>query len=173
MASAGRVYSHPPEYLVAVDPGVAKCGLAFARRGEVVEAITLHRPTPAAVYAWLVSKGVPIANTTFVREKMYYYPHLAARHANLDMVEDWADDVASALGITWSRAWDAPTWKGPLPKEAHHARVASVLRDTEKWVWTHPATSEDGRDAIGILLFSIGRILRNGITPTPREDRRP
>lgn len=160
---------YTPEHMLAVDPGTRKCGLAYFHRGVLREATTLHNPTPAAVRQWLVAHKVPLTDTRWVRERMYFYPERPATHHNLVAVEAWAEALAADFGVRWAGSWDAPTWKGPVPKAPHHERLrTSLTQEGEQWVWDHAHTGEDGRDAVGIGLFALRRVAKGGLSTKPR-----
>jgi hypothetical protein len=156
-----------PEHLITVDPGTTKCGLAYFYRGALRGAITLQQPTVADAQAWVQGVVPAGAQVVWVREHMDYYPGATATYPNLDKVEDWADALAVALDFKWARTWAARSWKGNIPKPVHHSRLRKVLDSTEeRWIWDHSQTGEDGRDAVGIGLFALRRVICAGVAPT-------
>lgn len=138
-------------WLYALDPGTAKAGFAAFHNGRLVEAVTLHRPTPAVV------RELALRDGKWVRERMHKYGKARAMHADLDAIEDFV----RAIGVRWEDAYRPQRWKGNVPKAIHHGRLRDVLDLAERGVFD--CAGEDGRDAIGIGLFALGRVGRGGM----------
>lgn len=69
-----------------------------------------------------------------------------------------AAGVCSAYGCLQPVRYVLPhAWKGQLPKDISHRRIAQTLKDREIPVWAALA-SLDGRDAVGIGLWILQRL---------------
>lgn len=57
----------------------------------------------------------------------------------------------------WTKRYRPRRWKGNLPKHIHHPRLEAVLASDERFPQGH-----DGRDAVGIGLYHLGRVDSGG-----------
>lgn len=75
-----------------------------------------------------------------------------------------------------SRKYAPGSWKGNVPKEAHHRRIWAAVTEMEEfrleafcearghWPgWMFDATAHDAQDALGLLLTATGRVRRGGV----------
>jgi hypothetical protein len=182
--------------LVAVDLGKRKVGVALGvlrpdKTSTLLAAFTvevpLALPAPPDVTAKYVRAFVDAA------WEVLAVPGLAAPKASQDRwVCEWPvlyankpkyhedikalQAVGDAIRPKWARKLPPAKWKGNVPKEAHHARLArfvttdemtSILAVNEQ-VFGHPPewftsdAAHDARDAMGIWLFDAGRTGRGG-----------
>ena len=161
-------------FLVAVDLGKVKLGVAVFLRGELVWADTVIAPrgsSPSQVAKHVLDATVPHLNygseVHFVCEWPMKYPRARIYHKNLDELYE----VGYRLGELvngWSERYKPSIWKGNVPKAAHHRRLKKVLKPHE---WTdkmeqhrwRPRDLHDTWDAIGIGLFALGRTQAGGV----------
>ena len=145
--------------LYSIDPGARKLGIAYFVDGALVKAATLqHEESTMAGYvvSWMSD---PLADV--VTERMHLRPGNTFHEDDLKRVE------AVRLSIKklrrFKRTYNPTEWKGSIPKKTHHARVELALMPSELPIWK--AQNHDGRDAIAIGLFHLGRIERGGLLP--------
>lgn len=95
-------------------------------------------------------------------------PEAPQRPDDLIMVEAVGCLTAARLGHV-SRLYPASEWKGSIPKDVHHPRIRAALGPVDEIVIATFAAAQAGKtnvkevwDAIGIGLFSLGRIDSKG-----------
>lgn len=149
-------------YLVAVDPGVHACALAwFDRSGELYSVRMATRPIP------------PTGDLRCVCEIPQIYDPRAAK--TVKRPSDLIDVTVAAGRMTGAVRTEyvlPAQWKGQVPKAVHHKRVRATLMTDEQVVsdayldTIKPALRHNIWDAIGLGLVVLGRM-----TPGPIRGR--
>lgn len=160
MARARRFSrSDPPDALVAVDPGTTNLGIALFEQGVLTHVGYLRKPGARDILDWVDQRlvgGLEAGKgAVWVREKMRKYPDRPTTHKDLDQIEALAKATALAGRFKWAAAYYAMTWKRNVPKAIHHPRLAHVLDEDEKRIFSQ--ANSDGKDAVGIGLFALRR----------------
>jgi hypothetical protein len=89
-------------------------------------------------------------------EKMQHYRGKAARDASLEAVEAVTASLRSRFPLL-ADPWTAGQWKGQIPKDVHHGRVAAHLRTP------CDGLGPDAMDAVGLGLYAFGVVGRGGV----------
>lgn len=183
-------YTPPPGHHVlhAVDLGKRKVGVASALvspdgEGQVFSAGTVAFPhredwAPDAmarrVDAWM---GHPQLPEVMVCEWPQKYDVKTLYHEDLDSLYAVGHRIARLRG-RWAKKWRPAQWKGNVPKAAHHERLRRVITPEEDRAlraalvsqgrsphWFDSEDAHDMWDALGILLYALGRTRRGGRLP--------
>lgn len=147
---------------VAVDLGKWKCGVATAEDGVVVQCETVKIPKTrthnSRRMVEAVRSSVPgWAQAETVCEWPQKYRFQRGKHKDLD-------DLHAVGGhLWWHKRYSPHAWKGNVAKTAFARRLRRVLTEEEARVI--PWQEHDAVDALGILLFHLGRIKRGGLEP--------
>lgn len=171
-------------YVHAVDLGKRRPGVASALvqggRSMVFSADTVELGgevwTPRTM-AGQIDRHVGISTLpeVWVCEWPQKYPTKRKYHENLEELHAVGSALAQVRGFSWAKMWLPAQWKGNVPKRAHHRRAGAALREDE-WAllegslvarrrpegWLQSEAAHDARDALGILLFALGRVDRGG-----------
>jgi hypothetical protein len=153
-----------PHYLVAVDLGKRKVGVAVFwitdEEAELVQAETvLGSPMADKVYA-SVSGLYEEAPVLWVCEWPMKYGDRRKYHKDIESLYAVGNDLEALVG-GWDEKYRPGEWKGNAPKHAHHKRLRRALKPDE--LETAPPDHEhDAWDAIGIGLFATNRTKRGG-----------
>lgn len=178
---------HRPRHLVAVDPGKHHAGLAIfdLDRNQLAYATTLR---PGERYAPERTASAVLARVgTFrsvhsernalrwvVEDQVDYRDH-PGRSEDLDALRDVVRALrVGAMGVGYVAAWVSvrpSVWKGQVPKQVHHARLAALLEEGERVRAPGGRRGDSGDapdtwDAIGLGLWALGRAGRGGTRPT-------
>lgn len=165
---------------VAVDPGKRKAGLAIAQGNTLIftDTVMVRRPqgpTRLAEKCALVIRGFVyprIHTLRIVQEIPRDYPGKQGRTVDLNALREMNDALWEECRALTRRRRDEPAlshllrrfrpseWKGGVPKSVHHPRVRAALSVREALLWPD---GHDARDAVGLLLFDLGRIGRGGM----------
>lgn len=135
--------------LIAIDPGVQKCGFAFYQNTKLVKAG--YEPDSAI---W--------AADVLIIEMPRIYPGSGQQKGDLNDLLDLAA-VVGRLESTYSvnsrlRVFPAQ-WKGQVPKKIMNARVLSKLSIEERLVIPEIGVKvHNVIDAVGIGLWYLGRL---------------
>lgn len=148
-----------PRWLVSVDPGTANAGIAVFENGCLVDAADLKYPEPTCFL-----DVAPRGKAVWVREKMRKRAKFRVAHKDLAAIEGLMRTLARYGNFQWASELYPETWKAGVPKPQHHARLKEALFADELPIWE--AAGPDGRDAIGIGLFYLGRVARGGLPGT-------
>jgi hypothetical protein len=165
--------------LVAVDPSLRGCGVAFFADGELLAA-GVRRTTLVGAPAWLdVASRVrsfvdEVQITAFagrvfqtVDQLVIEVPQKDARPARVSDLLDLAGVAGAVAARIWARHVDAPTptrWKGSVPKNVVAERARGALRPGEHWIRIRDVDSLAGTirhnawDAIALGLWALGRL---------------
>lgn len=146
--------------LVAVDPGLHITGIAIFLDGLLVGADYIPN---RSVKAWVKARSQG-QKPTWCREKMQMYVRDPSKHSTLKAIEK----RMRAFRIKWAAQYYPNAWKGQVPKEIHHPRLARILDPAELLVFD--AADHNGKDAAGIGLFHLGRIGKGGKLLRPVGD---
>ena len=166
---SGPQYKRPSSthYLLAIDLGKRKVGVAWGRIedgvGTLLGARTLTcNDGPEAMAALVVDTllGETSGHCCWVCEWPKKYDHLRARHENIEELHQVG--YAIARRHPWDEMYLPGTWKGNVPKNAHHTRINRALTEEERKLMP-PLREHDAWDAAGIWLFAAGRTRRGGI----------
>lgn len=157
--------------LIAIDLGKLKSGVAaFNHAGVLVGAatVTISKDGTAETMANAIMEwSRRFCGTTFYVEKPQKYRGARVKHddleALLDVLHLLCEKVGPGLTTVLPHAW-----KASVPKPIHHARVLRVLGIREQIHWH--GIGHDGRDAVGLGLFYLGRVARGGV-PTLTSHR--
>lgn len=156
-----------PHLIVAVDLGKRKVGVAWGTPERLLAAATVRcsrgpEAMAQAIYSRLqaeMPRGAA-CELVWVCEWPLKYDHLRRSHENIDELHRVGDAMARAH--PWSERYNPGEWKGNVPKQAHHDRVAAAL--TEEELAVMPSREEhDAWDAAAIYLFAAGRTRRGGV----------
>lgn len=156
-------------FLVAVDLGKRKVGVAWGTPERLLGAVTVHCSRgPEAMAEAIHSRlraGLP--NTAhyelmWVCEWPLKYDRLRRTHENITELHKVGDALARRFG-SWDEKYNPGEWKGNVPKRAHHDRVAAALT-TEELALMPSREEHDAWDAAAIYLFAVGRTRRGGVT---------
>lgn len=154
-----------PHYLVAVDLGKRKVGVAaFFVNGfndaALVSAATVSGPNVAHLVRDYAHDLYGEAPVLWVCEwplkygdKRKYHSDIASLHAVGDTLDGLVDG--------WDEKYLPGQWKGHVPKRAHHVRLRRALTQDELDL-APPLEEHDAWDAIGIGLFATARTKRGG-----------
>ncbi len=168
--------------LLCVDSGARKAGVAWFQwgtspdQGILVAAATISVKTDAelseAVHAWAEAnaKGSNFYSAVEVPKKR---PNKRRFHKDLDRLLQFIRDCEEWLD-GWTLRLFPEQWKANVGttlrhggKAPHHRRLRQVLSPEEAQVFD--ASGVDGKDAVGIGLYSLGRTGRGGIRcPQPK-----
>ncbi len=146
--------------LIAVDPGVHQCAVAWFNHGRLWEA---GFRTEAIIH--LMGPNHPAAPTCICE-----LPEQRGRSTNIRM--------SDIINLTWAGARvcaNLPTetvrpsvWKGQVPKKIHHERMAAALCPSERIVLRNalqniaPGLQHNIKDAVSLGLWKLGRLGRGG-----------
>jgi hypothetical protein len=156
-----------PHYLVAVDLGKRKAGVAifwcdYANDMVLlVNAATVHgQPMAGAIFDYVeVDEDAPVY---WVCEWPMKYGDRRKYHKDIDALLQ-VGDALDRLIEGWEEKYRPGEWKGNAPKSAHHRRIREALRAEEMAIAPH-TNDHDAWDAIGIGLFATNRTKRGGAT---------
>lgn len=176
-----------PGQLLTVDSGAKKAGVALwfwedrPEAAYLVEASTVKVGAdwelPGAVYSWfqwetrrtrvhvLDPPPPPRRTSYYVVEKPKKRPNKRRYHADLQRLLDF---IQACRGYwTWTLQLYPEEWKAGVGstlksrgKEPHHRRLRVALTEAEQALFDR--SGPDGKDAVGIGLFVLGRTGRGG-----------
>lgn len=140
--------------MIAIDPGVQACGVAwFSRKGELERAEYVHVSSIGALCS-------PFEK--LIIEMPRIYPGSGQRKGDLNDLLDLAAVVGRCeqrLGPLASRRVFPAQWKGQVPKKIMNARVLGKLSpDEQDRIKRAGAKTHNVLDAIGIGLWALGRL---------------
>lgn len=141
--------------LIAVDPGVHACGVAWFDEGVLLRAEYRTEPLAGGVF--------PIGDmpkTTCICEIPQVYAGDGAKKAAA--LIDLAVAAGRMTGQLETKYVRPASWKGQVPKDIHHARVRACLTEAERAVLGACDCSKSKLhnvlDAIGLGLKTLGRM---------------
>jgi hypothetical protein len=161
-------------YLVAVDSGARKAGVALfywesdVKRATLVAAATIETPTdealPAEVYAWVEDMTLDNESASFhwVVERPLKYNNRSRYHKDLDRLLKFIQDFP----VKWDAQLLPREWKGNVgstlrkTKDIYHRRMFRAMSQHELVITADEGP--DALDAVGIGLYTLGRIGRGG-----------
>lgn len=167
--------------LIAVDPGLRACGLAYFADGALCHAALVHSPEKTArggqcwiAMGWAVAEHLQQRGIVWncgVVEQPQQYEARFMKGDRADITE--LTGVASAVALILSvKAPEVQTplpaaWKGQVKKDVHNRRALSRLLPHELQVidWpkksggaVNPALAHNVIDAVALGLWRIGRL---------------
>jgi hypothetical protein len=154
-----------PHYLVAIDLGKRKAGVAVFRvepdRDYSVmvacATVTSNKLAQAVVDYVQIDDDLPVR---WVCEWPMKYDDKRLYHEAIEDLQAVGNALEDLVG-GWSDKYRPGEWKGHVPKRVHHRRVNKALRPAELALM--PAVAEhDAWDAAGIGLFALARTKRGG-----------
>ena len=166
---SGPQYKRPSSthYLLAIDLGKRKVGVAWGRIedgvGTLLGARTLtcnDGPEAMAIKVVTALKEQTPGARCWVCEWPKKYDHLRARHDNIEELHQVGHAISRHH--SWDEMYLPGTWKGNVPKRAHHTRIQKALTPEEREVMP-PLKEHDAWDAAGIWLYAAGRTRRGGV----------
>ena len=152
-------------YLLSIDPGLSKCGVAyFDRAGRLVRAYCARRPrdceSPRGPIAWgYMAKAIDFENVgALVIEQMQVDTRTRGKERDLLEV---CGVVGVLIGVATAaripvHAYKPRTWKGNTPKTVTQARALDALTKEEK-ARINPNATHDTYDAIALGQFHMER----------------
>ncbi len=160
-------------WLVAVDPGLRGCGIAIFENALLHVAWYCKSPNKAdrgPVAWWAMADRV---EKEWIRKVPKRLHHLEKLVAEIPQVYRFGKgdpaDLIEIAGVVGAIAFCIPaagrthflprTWKGQVPKEAHHPRILKKLSSDEvsRIESTPKSLMHNVVDAIGIGLFALER----------------
>lgn len=167
-----RRYRHAPWYkaegrgLFALDLGKRKVGLAcFTPEGVLFHATTIHTQRDTSAWDPHITAETIFAATSKTRwateaDWVCEYPELRnndrKNHHNIRPLQRVGNIVGTHLPNGWAEKYRPAEWKRNVDKVLHHRRINEALSSPERVIYTK--LNHDGRDAVGIGLFALGRI---------------
>jgi hypothetical protein len=136
--------------LIAIDPGVQKCGVAAFDDGKLVRANWIPGHSLWAVFLkadW---------NAALAIERMQVYKVSKGDPNDLILVSEMVGYLTA--GFTVTSFYKPRTWKGQVPKTVIQKRVSKALDEAEFKVLMPWFNNHNVVDAVGIGLFHLGRI---------------
>lgn len=153
--------------LVAIDPGLHVCGVAEFEDGRLVavRAVEVEKGAGRGPTAWSdmakavdssLSSWLWSSSWSLVVEYPEIYTHGKSRPDDILQVAGVVGALVTGLhGCTSVSAYRPKVWKKQLPKAVHHRRVKERLSLSER-TW-FSKTDHNGRDAVGLGLYELGR----------------
>jgi hypothetical protein len=166
----GQEAMTPARYLVAVDPGKTRCGLAVFRDRVLIHASEPEKDDSGSMAQILVKRAEgaiadPAQPVDWVSEVPQDYDGKSGRKDRLEDLREvvqtiilWRSDIAMRP-VTLFRP---QAWKGNVPKEAHHRRIVAALAPSEVAIIERLPRTRDALDAVGLGLFRLRRLDRGG-----------
>lgn len=172
-----------PGALLTVDAGAKKAGASLwvwddvPENARLVAAATLKAPTdaelPEVLYRWTVAvlegldarRPTPMAYLWKVVERPQLRKNKRRYHKDLERLLDFILAASQLLG-KWDLQLYPEEWKGGVgstfkSKEPHWLRLRAALTEDELELFDN--SGPDGKDAVGIGQFVLGRTGRGGI----------
>lgn len=158
--------------VITIDPGKHECGAAISVDGRVKDARVFVSKCPSkdplvlgdALFQ-LVAKEYGDADVLMVERPVHRVrskkPIRVQDIIDLSVVVGCFNMLAPVV-----KSVTPKDWKGDLPKDVHHARVAKWLDQSSPWVeralWASlkRAIDHNARDAFALNLFATGRTKR-------------
>lgn len=133
--------------LLAIDPGKTRCGYAHFVEGVLAEC-----------GMWTVGACFPCTPHAIVCEVPSVYDTRGRRGDQQDLISVAvsAGRAIEASGAVVCELVQPRTWKGQVPKKAHHARMALVLKDDEMVLLS--GQDHNVWDAVGLGLWKLKRM---------------
>lgn len=148
--------------LLAIDPGKTHFGYAVFSQNKLIGCGTQKHSSNEGLALIAVDLAHGLQSTYYgcivVMEKPENYLR-NNKSKSLEGLVALCNAVHSAVGV--HRFYTPKQWKGQVPKDVHHERLARVLSASELVLWG--AVDHNAKDAIGIGLFHLGRTKRGGI----------
>lgn len=154
--------------LISIDPGVRNLGWCHAHDGTIVAAGCSKLAPRGRLEdnARLHAHHVPTGEVC-VLESMEVHRDRPGTPQDLIDVQTVGCLVAASVART-VHLYRPREWKGNVPKSIHHPRLVLALTGTEREI-VHSAAHAAGKnnakevwDAVGLALFHLGRISRDG-----------
>lgn len=161
---------------IAIDPGVKTLAYAFSEGPRILKARLIEAKFPAGMrdpfemaarLVQLVRMDVPQANEVHIERPAYQASRpTPVRFSDLLDLSVTAG-CFSSLGDT-AKSYTPQEWKGSIPKDKHHPRVAEHFRmfgdSRERNIWNSLIRVKDHnvKDALALSLFVLGRMKRGG-----------
>ena len=153
--------------ILAIDPGLRACGVAWFEQGILVKADLISVKTMESdAKAFVEMANAVGAASAPVTEVAVEYPQQYARSPTPRESVQKLVGVIGALAATFR---DSETeyylprqWKGQVPKPVMHRRILGRLTEAEQGVIPDLAASKlhNVLDAVGIGLHHVGRLKR-------------
>lgn len=166
---------------VAIDPGVKHLGFAVAWGGEVQAIGCSSRLGPYGSGADRLAR-LAEAHAHTIRPRLdasvfplVYLESMVATRDRATTAQDLIDVqtvgclTAGALNPARIVLYAPGEWKASVPKHVHHPRLIQALTGYEARIVseglqaTPDAHHKEALDALGILLYALGRIKRSGV----------
>lgn len=106
------------------------------------------------------------------------YDKKRTAHKDLDSLHAVGDAISRSRQRRWAKKFTPAAWKGNVPKHIYWSRAKRAISEPEmqgllSWLkdqgrdetWLDSPAGHDTQDAIGICLFSLGRLRRGGVLP--------
>lgn len=143
--------------LIAIDPGVHRCGVAFFMDGQL-QLAEYQENSYLFGNEWETSRSY----RNVVVEMPRIYPGAQQRKGDLNDLLNLAAVVGRVeekfKTAVVSRVFPQK-WKGQVPKQVMNARVLSKLSDVERArILSVGAKDHNTIDAVGIGLWALGRL---------------
>ncbi len=151
--------------LLAIDLGKRKVGVAaFDEDGVLFDTRTLHHKgewtaegMAHVIASWIESIHLGRPGTTrVVAEWPEHYEQRRDTHKNIDQLLDVGGY------FSFDEKYRPATWKSSLPKRIYVNRLRASLSTSELALFD--AVGHDGKDAVGIGMFALGRVNRAAIS---------
>lgn len=165
---------------VAIDPGVKHLGFAIAWGGEVQAIGCSSRGGPygsgadrlarlAEAHAHTIRPRLDASDPIVYLESMVATRDRATTAQDLIDVQTVGCLTAGALRPTRVVLCAPGDWKASVPKHVHHPRLIQALTGYEARIVsdglqaTPDSHHKEALDALGILLYALGRVKRSGV----------
>lgn len=160
-----------PSWLLALDPGLNRSGVALFQQGELWAVKCVSYPAVGSVGERAIQMGLNVART-----------YLEAPHSNFaaewPQIYDPRDPqqkktkgdpnsnvplaaivgaCAAAMAPRKTQIFKPSQWKGQVPKSAMKKRIVDELSAIER-ARIPTRLAHDGYDAVGIGLYALGRL---------------
>ena len=172
-------HASPPIIGASLDPGKWKMGLAISTDGALAAAGAVRVEPPWTVHRAVMAvldsvERAGFAPTTWTIEepRVYRGRGEAAQKEDVKALQGVARRLKKELvplGTT-VRLYAPHAWKGNVPKDVHHRRIAKYLNRRETLLLQQDFRGEGGDarldvwDAVALELFALGRVGRGGTT---------
>lgn len=149
--------------LVALDPALARCGIAVYRSGRLVMATTLSAETQERALEQLSALLALFEPETLAVEVPQDYADSHATHRSLEGLRGMVAHAARQCRRARVKRYTPNAWKANVPKRVCEKRIRLALTPSEQA--TVLGAKDDTWDAVGVGLFCLGRLRRGCAKP--------